>query len=204
MNDIPAILKRESRIPRNKLRDLQFLCESVEMPGKNLSTAEYRVAGDNRAKIPIARNFPEVNLTFLHDEYLFPLYDFFSKWIELAAPREHSVAYYDDIVVKQGIELIQWEESGKEAAMVAQLRNAFPITLASMQGNWGDDNIQRISVTLAFEDFKIIDGSNTIGKSISFNFNREMEDGDIVDPPVPVPGRPNPFDPFDDGGPIPA
>jgi hypothetical protein len=31
-----------------------------------------------------------------------------------------------------------------------------------------------------------------------------MEDGDIVDPPVPVPGRPNPLDPFDDGGPIPA
>lgn len=161
MTDAPEIFKRR-RFPTKSLRELQFLCESVELPGKNLSTTEYRVAGDNRAKIPIARNFPEINLTFLHDEYKFPMYDFFNTWIELAAPREHVVEYYDDIVVKQGMELIQWKDDANDAAIVVQLRNAFPVTVASMQGNWGDDNVQRVSVSFTFEDFKVVDGKSRL------------------------------------------
>lgn len=173
INEAPGVLRNKG-FATNLLREMQFLCESVELPGKSLATTEYRVAGDNRAKIPIARNFPEINLTFLHDEFKFPMYDFFSKWIELAAPREHSVAYYDDIVVKQGIELIQWEEGRNEASIVVQLRNAFPITLASLQGNWGDDNVQRVSVSFAFEDFKVVDGRGRLSITDSV-FNKEID-----------------------------
>ena len=187
MTDAPEIFKRR-RFPSRTLRELQFLCESVELPGKSLATTEYRVAGDNRAKIPIARNFPEINLTFLHDEYRFPMYDFFNMWIELAAPREHTVEYYDDIVVKQGIELIQWKEDSNDAAIVVQLRNAFPVTVASMQGNCGDDNVQRVSVSLTFEDFKVVDGKNRLRlgtKRLSANMLedpiRENLDSNLID-----------------------
>ena len=162
---IPNLL-RQKGFPTNAMRNLQYFCDSIEFPGKNLSTSEFKMAGFNRARIPILRNFSEINLSFYHDVQVFPMYDFFNYWIELAAPRDNVVAYYDDIVVKQGIELIQWEEGSDEVSFVVQLINCYPTNVTSMQGNWGDDNFHKVNVAFVFEDFKVVDGKNTIRKSL--------------------------------------
>lgn len=177
MNDIPNIWD-ERLFPRNKIRELQFLCESVELPGKSLATTEYKVSGYNRAKIPILRNNTEINLTFLQDTKRFPIYEFFNTWIELAAPRDNVVQYYDDIVVREGIELIQWEEGRNEANFVVRLINAFPTSVATVASNWGDDNFQRINVSLTFEEFKVVDGQNKI-KDYVAQLSRDIFDNNI-------------------------
>lgn len=141
---------------RVRLRDLSYMCESLEFPGKNLSTVEFRQAGFNRAKIPILRNYSEISLTFLlpRDSRL-PLYNMFSDWIEYAAPRDNVVPYYDDIVVKEGIRLTQYRDSSVDAEEFrVKLINAYPISISSIQGNWGDNDFAKLIVSLAFEDFK--------------------------------------------------
>jgi hypothetical protein len=176
--EIPNVLA-ERGFPRNQIRNLQYFCDSLEFPGKNLNTAEYKISGLNRAKIPILRNYSEINLSFYHDMINFPMYEFFNTWIELAAPRDNVVAYYDDIVVKEGIELIQWEEGSDEVNFVVRLRNAYPIAVTSMQSNWGDDNFQKVNVSFVFEEFKVVDGKNTMKLSappISNIFTPEIID----------------------------
>jgi len=167
VNSIPSVLANRG-FPSNAVRDLRFFCDSIEFPGKNLSTAEYKIAGYNRAKIPILRNYSEINLSFYQDMITFPMFEFFSTWIELAAPRDHVVAYYDDVVIKNGVELIQWEEGADEVNFVAQLVNAYPVAVTSMPSTWGDDNFQKVNVSMAFEDYKIVDGKSTLRKTFRF------------------------------------
>lgn len=181
MFDIPRILERRG-FPRNKLEDLRFMCESLEFPGKNVSTTEYKISGYNRGKVPILRNFSEINLSFYTDSRKFPAYDFFNTWIELTAPRDHVLPYYDDILVREGIELIQWEDSRDEASFVVRLINAYPTTVTSMPGNWGDDGLHRVNVSLTFEDFKVVDGNNVMNKLLRRTRAQFLGDEKFDDP----------------------
>ena len=156
-NIFPASYKRAI-----DFRDIIHMCESLEFPGKSLSTIDFAQAGFNRAKIPVLRNYPEITLTFLlpRDDSL-PLYQLFTDWVELAAPRDNTVPYYDDIVLRQGIKLTQYRDTGKKEYTVV-LFNAYPMSVTSVQGNWGDNDVSKLVLNLTFEDFKFEDRLNAV------------------------------------------
>lgn len=104
---LPYCIRRYYNISPKVLENMRFLCDSVEFPGKNFETIEYKLAGKNRAKVPYLRRVSEINLSFYH-ETEFPMYDLFSEWIELAAPRDTQNQYYEDIIVPY-LNLIQFD-----------------------------------------------------------------------------------------------
>ena len=62
------------------LRDMTFICDSIEFPGQTLTTAERRIPGELKIKTPVSRDYSEINATFLYPAE-FPLYEFFNNWI---------------------------------------------------------------------------------------------------------------------------
>lgn len=145
------------------VQNMRFLCDSVEFPGKSLETVEYKIAGKNRAKIPYLRRYNEISLSFYH-ETEFPMYDFFSDWLDLASPRDTLNSYYDDIVVPNLI-LIQFDavaenriaiRKGMKKYFTVRCKNAFPTNVASMQGNWADEGYHKLNVTFTIEEFEVV------------------------------------------------
>lgn len=90
-------------------RKFSLFCESVEFPGKSLDVVDYKIPGKNRIKVPYAKEFNEVTLTYIHNIEV-PIYDFFSTWIDFISGANNSTenSYFDERVVDFNI--IQYSE----------------------------------------------------------------------------------------------
>lgn len=166
------------------LSKLRFLCDSVEFPGQSLETTDYKISGKLRAKVPYLRRYSEINLSFYH-ETEFPMYDFFSRWIELASPRDTYNSYYDDIVVP--LYIIQFDSVAQDRInktghmqkyFIVNCVNAFPVSFQSMPGNWADEGYHKLNVSFTFEDYRIVsDGADA--RSVLRGFNLEVPEPQI-------------------------
>lgn len=142
------------------MRDVGFVCDSIEFPGQSMSPVAYRIPGTHEIKVPFQRDFQEITATFLYPETL-PMYDFFSAWMVSASPRNTTNRFFDDIVAQARI--VQFSEGGEIGEneilidqqvpyLTVNLLNVYPINVAPLAGNWGDDGFHKISVTFFFED----------------------------------------------------
>lgn len=148
------------------LRDMTFICDSIEFPGQTLTTAERRIPGELKIKTPVSRDYSEINATFLYPAE-FPLYEFFNNWIWSASLKSTQNYYFDEIVGQARI--IQFLDGGQGAADVtertiegqtpynsASIHNIYPTSFAPLPSNWGDDGFHKMSVTFFFEGMEII------------------------------------------------
>ena len=142
-------------------RKLTFLCDTVEFPGQTLTTADYRIPGQLKTKIPYARDFNEVNFSFyINDEI--PMYTIMSNWVYGISYTSTQNRYFDEIVGT--IELTQFEDttgssrSSPDAVrnMTVRLIDLYPTTLQSMPSNWGDDGYQKVNIGFFFKDLQIV------------------------------------------------
>lgn len=147
----------ESYVESLDFRKLTFLCDTVEFPGQTLTTADYRIPGQLKTKMPYARDVNEVNLSFyINDEV--PMYTIMSNWIYNISNTSTKNKYFDEIVGT--IELTQFEDttlsnfaSPKAVRnMTIRLIDVYPITLQSMPSNWGDDGYHKVNVGFFLKD----------------------------------------------------
>ena len=147
----------ESYVESLDFRKLTFLCDTVEFPGQTLTTADYRIPGQLKTKIPYARDVNEVNLSFyINDEV--PMYTIMSNWIYNISNTSTKNKYFDEIVGT--IELTQFEdttlsiEASPKAVrnMTIRLIDVYPITLQSMPSTWGDDGYHKVNVGFFLKD----------------------------------------------------
>lgn len=159
-----------NRLDTDLMRDLSFVCESIEFPGQTLTTAESRIPGSLKIKTPVLRDYNEITASFLYPAEV-PVYEMFSNWVINASIKNTRTQYYNDIVGEARI--VQFLEGGSvidatEQTGVAsrkiegqaphnsiKLYNIYPISFAPIQSNWGDDGFQRLSVTFYFEGIDI-------------------------------------------------
>lgn len=159
------------------LRNLTFLCDSLEFPGQSLTATERRYPGEFKKRIPYLRDSNEVTLSFYFPEDT-PIYQMFSGWIYNSSPSATTNQYYDDIVCD--LNLAQFSEidtlmniafgenkdlvRSQVEVLVVTLRNAYPINMASLPSNWSDDGYHKISVTFAYEtlDFKGLNAADLL------------------------------------------
>jgi hypothetical protein len=128
---------------------LSLMCETAELPGKTLQTAEVKVYGPTY-KIPYQKQFQDISLTFLCSN-LGTERTFFNKWIEYIMPEStNNIRFRDGY--ETTIEISHLTESDSIIRKVI-LRDAFPIGYASQQLNWGDDGFQKLTVQFAYRDF---------------------------------------------------
>ena len=140
-------------------RYLALQCESAELPGKTLATADVKVYGPT-FKVPYQTQYSDMNLTFLctNEFYERKLFD---RWIDaihpsdtnnLRFPKSQSSRYMTNI------KIIQYDEFIKKIFAV-ELMDAFPVGVAPQSLSWSDEGFHRLSVSFAYQRYRpVYDG----------------------------------------------
>jgi len=148
--------------------DLSLLCESTELPGKTLQTADVKVYGPTY-KIPYQKQYSEITFNFFctntgNERQIF------DKWIEYIMPNETNnmrfprgtyglSGYLTEITIRQyndystsEVKALEEIDDGDLLKKI-QLIDAFPIGYSSQGLNWGDDGFIRLAVQFSYRRF---------------------------------------------------
>ena len=145
----------------NDPRDISLLCESVSLPGRNISTLDYQ-SGRGSRKQPYTFVDSEVSMSFLltSDFYIKTMFD---TWLENIFDTEnYYVGYKKDYSTDVTI-----QQLNKKNIPVYGVRlvNAFPTSVADIAlDNTTSDTVQKMSATFSYDKFVAEDAlSSTIG-----------------------------------------
>lgn len=134
-------------------RDLKFLCESVNLPSKQINTLDYDKGGTTRPiKIPTGYIEDDVTMTFnLTNNYL--VKKAFDAWMEKIINVDSYLLSYDS-VYKRDINIAQLDENDQKVYSV-QLMNAYPTTINSIDLDANSESaISKISVVFTYDKLK--------------------------------------------------
>jgi hypothetical protein len=157
-------------------RYLALQCESAELPGKTLNTADVKIYGPT-FKVPYQTQYTDTTLTFLctNEFYERKLFD---RWIEAIMPSDTNNLRFpkdEETRYMTNIKIIQYDEFIKQIYAV-ELIDAFPIGVASQQLSWSDDGVHRLSVQFAYQKHKTIyDGTYDLTQAAAALFGLQGE-----------------------------
>ena len=173
-------------------RDLTFLCESAEIPGRGFMSSDLRYYGPS-FKIPYQTTYEDINLTFLiRDRFSERM--FFDNWMETINPsNKYDFAYrkdyigeihifqMSDINIKDPTSLDPDAGTGLDIGQqryVITLQQAYPVLVNPQPMTWADDNFHRLTVTFTYvrwvragidaqpdlngKDYKLVNDGSTI------------------------------------------
>lgn len=129
-------------------RELAFLCNQAQLPGRAFATLDYSTHGPVR-KIPYQNIFDDVVLSFYVKEGL-GVKRLFEEWQTFisSAHSNSNFSYFDDFVTDITIE--QFDNKGKKV-YACKLIDAYPLMTAPIQLDWGDrDSFENLQVTFAY------------------------------------------------------
>jgi hypothetical protein len=136
-------------------RYLALQCESAELPGRTLTTADVKIYGPT-FKIPYQTQYGDTTLTFLCTNDFFER-KLFDRWMEaihpsdtnnLRFPKGQSTRYMTNI------KIIQYDDFIKQIYAV-ELIDAFPIGVAPQALSWGEDGFHRLQVQFAYQKLRV-------------------------------------------------
>ena len=134
----------------NNPRDISMLCDSVSIPGKQISTIDYQ-AQKQAIKIPYGTLHDDVSLTFLltNDYYMKSMFD---QWINnIVNTDTYGVAYKKDIVTDV---IIQQLDEQDVPIYGVKLEGAFPVTMSEVAlSNESTSQIQKLNVSFAYDKY---------------------------------------------------
>lgn len=135
-------------------RDIALLCESCSLPGRSISTLDYRIL---RQSIKIPNGYVNEDITFsfhLTGDYL--IKKVFDKWISSIIDIDKYRAHYLDNYT--GTVTIQQLDSENKPIYSVELLKAYPISMTAITlDNSADNQTQKLSVTLTYEDYLVKD-----------------------------------------------
>jgi hypothetical protein len=157
-------------------RYLALQCESAELPGKTINTADVKVYGPT-FKVPYQSQYTDTSLTFLctNEFYERKLFD---RWMEAIMPTDTNNLRFpkdEETRYMTNIKIIQYDEFIKQIYAV-ELLDAFPVSIASQQLTWTDDNVHRLTVQFAYQKYRTIyDGTYDLTQAASALFGLQGE-----------------------------
>jgi hypothetical protein len=137
-------------------RYLALQCESAELPGKTLQTADVKIYGPT-FKVPYQTMYSDTTLTFLctNDFYERKLFD---RWMEAIMPPDTNNMRFpkgQQTRYMTNIKIIQYDEFIKQIYAV-ELLDAFPIGVAPQTLSWSEDGFHRLSIQFAYQKYRTI------------------------------------------------
>jgi hypothetical protein len=144
-------------------RDISILCETVSLPGRQITTLDY-IAEKQGIKIPYSIINEDVTMTFTltNDYFMKKLFD---SWMSGIFDVENYRAGYKkdfttDIVIQQ-------LNQQNIPVYGVRLEGAFPTTVNAINLDSGAENtVQKMSVTLSYENYVAEDIVDTIKSAI--------------------------------------
>lgn len=141
-------------------RYLALQCESAELPGRTLVTAESKIYGPI-FKVPYQTQYGDTSLNFVCTNEFYER-KLFEKWIESIMPSDTNNLRYPkgrDSRYLTNIKVIQYDEFIRQIYAV-ELIDAFPIGIASQPLSWSEDGFHRLSVQFAYQKYKVLFNGN--------------------------------------------
>ena len=142
--------------------DLMFRADACELPGRTISTSEYRIYGPIR-KVAYASTYTDTSIGFLCSEDLREK-RYFEEWQDIIMHHRatsgmsakhtkgrYETGYYEDYV--RTIEIRQYNVSGAKQS-THYLDEAYPIGIAPIAMIWGSEELIRLQITFAFHDYR--------------------------------------------------
>lgn len=137
-------------------RYLGLQCESAELPGKTIVTADAKIYGPTY-KVPYQTQYNETTLTFVctNDFYERKLFD---RWLESIMPPDTNnlrFAKGDKTRYMTNFQVIQYDDFVKQIYAVEMI-DAFPIGVSSQPLSWSEDGFHRVSVQFSYQKYRTI------------------------------------------------
>ena len=134
-------------------RDLIYLCEVAEYPGRGFESMSYRYYGPEQ-KQPFQSKYEDINLTFLCRTES-PERQLFDDWMDLISPiNTYDFNYKDDYACQ--IDIFQYSDFANsntrspKAEYMFSLKDAWPVLVSPQQVTWADDQFLRLGVTFTY------------------------------------------------------
>ena len=140
-------------------RDISILCESVNLPGRQITTIDY-IAEKQSIKIPYGAINEDVTMSFIltNDYYMKKLFDSWQSGV--FDMQKYRAGYKKDFTTDI---IIQQLNQQNIPVYGVKLENAFPVTVSSINmDNNSENTIQKLNVTLSYENFVTEDIVDTI------------------------------------------
>lgn len=136
----------------NDPRDLNILCESVSLPGRQIQTLDYQDLNfRNTVKQPTGYFNEDVTFTFhlTNDYHVKKLFD---KWIDtIINPKTYNTAYKNQYVTDVTIQQLNQKNI---PVYGIKLKNAFPVTINTLELNNASGDTQKVSITITYDDYE--------------------------------------------------
>lgn len=129
-------------------RNLAFLCNQAQLPGRAFATMEYTTHGPIR-KVPYQNIYDDVVLSFYVREDM-GVKELFQEWQNFICDNntDSEFSYFDDYVTDIIIE--QYDSTG-QSTYACRLIDAYPLMVAPVQMDWADkDSFMNLQVTFAY------------------------------------------------------
>jgi len=134
----------------NDPRDINVLCSSISIPGRQISTLDYQ-AEKQTIKIPYGELHDDVTCTFLltNDYYMKTVFD---SWVgSIVDMDQYTVAYKRDITTDV---IIQQLDEQNTPIYGVRLEGAFPTTIADIElSNDSENVVQSLSVSFSYDKY---------------------------------------------------
>lgn len=134
-------------------RDLVYLCEVAEFPGRGFQNVDLRYYGPS-FKMPFQTSYEDINLTFLCRSKALER-ELFDNWMDLINPvTTFDFNYRDDYACQ--IDIFQFSEYDKEnygssdPEYMFTLHDAWPVLVHPQAVTWADDQFLRLGVTFTY------------------------------------------------------
>jgi hypothetical protein len=152
-------------------RYLALQCETAELPGKTLTTADVKIYGPT-FKVPYQAQFGDINLSFLCTNEFYER-KLFERWMECIMPMDtHNLRFAKDEETRYltNIRILQYDDFIKRIYAV-ELIDAFPVGIAPQSLSWADDGFHRLCVQFAYQKYRVVyDGGYDLAQAASAIF----------------------------------
>lgn len=142
----------------NFIKDMTYLCEATELPGRGFDIATTRYYGPS-INFPRNTKYAEgIDMTFLCRAQSFER-QMFDDWLEVINPTNiydfnYAKDYYAEIQIFQLAEYGQNQNSRTPVATYAwSLHKAWPMVVNPQPVTWADNDVLRLSVTFAYQSW---------------------------------------------------
>lgn len=140
------------------IKDLSYLCDAAEFPGRTFEVSEARYYGPSVVLPYNTKYTQELSLSFITrgEAYERQLFD---DWMGIINPVnnfnfEYAKNYYADIDVYQLSEAPednQTRPTAPKTTYMWSLKNAWPATVNPQQVTWADNDVLRLSVSFIYQ-----------------------------------------------------
>jgi hypothetical protein len=149
-------------------RYLALQCESAELPGRTLETADARIYGPS-FKVPYRMQYSETTLTFICTNEFYER-KLFERWMDAIIPPDTNNPRFPKSTASRyltDIRVIQYDDIVRQIYAV-DLIDAFPTGISPQALSWGDDAFHRLSVQFSYQKYRsIFEGRYDIGQTLA-------------------------------------